>query len=91
MFFNALRLVVAAIAISTLVGCASFQDSFGEITDLFSPESEQPLASSDGSMTAQPPDFRADQKNLVMKHKSNYQSHGPAQTEVISSGSCDRC
>jgi hypothetical protein len=84
-------LVDAAIAISTLAGCASFRGSFGEITDLFGPRAEQPLQSSDATVTAHSPNPRVEQKNLVMKHKSSYESHGAAQIQAISSGFCDQC
>jgi hypothetical protein len=66
MFCKAFRLVFAVVAISALVGCASFQDSFGEITDLFGPGVEQPAANSDTTATAQAPDSRAGQKILAV-------------------------
>ena len=42
--FTELRFVLAAVAICALAGCAQFEDSFGEITELYSARSE-PVAS----------------------------------------------
>ena len=66
MWFKAFRLLLAAVAIAALVGCASFQDSFGEITDLFGAGAEPPALTSDVAARTPSSDSQASRKNLAI-------------------------
>ena len=63
MFFTPFRLILVAAAISTLAGCAQFENSFGEVTDQFGPGTQPSALTSDANASMRSPTGR---RNLAV-------------------------